>query len=149
MYENLKFIGAFALLFLASCSIQNDTETLKSKISAPYSDTDANFKYNSMYNKLVIELLLHKNRYNEAVTTFSANIKYFRNEDDFLRMINKARDLRKFSDITRISKRWLDINSSNISAHKIAFSNYIELADFTSADYHLDYLYNMYEKNNN
>ena len=148
MYENLKFIGALSLLFLASCGIQNDTETLKSKISAPYSDTNANFKYNSMYNKLVIELLLHKKRYDEAVTTFSTNIKYFRNEDDFLRMINKARDLRKFRDITRISKRWLDINSSNISAHKIAFSNYIELADFTSADYHLNYLYDMYEKNN-
>tara|TARA_Y100000591_G_scaffold67959_1_gene56255 strand:- start:639 stop:2357 length:1719 start_codon:yes stop_codon:yes gene_type:complete len=149
MYENLKFIGVFALLFLASCGIQNDTETSKNNISAPYSDTDANFKYNSIYNKLVIELLLHKNQYNEAIATFSANIQYFRNEDDFLRMINKARDLRKFNDITRISKRWLDINSSNISAHKIAFSNYIELADFTSADYHFDYLYSMYEKNNN
>jgi len=149
MYENLKFIGVFALLFLASCGIQNDTETLKNNISAPYSDTDANFKYNSMYNKLVVELLLHKNQYNEAIAAFSENIQYFRNEDDFLRMINKARDLRKFNDITRISKRWLDINSSNISAHKIAFSNYIELADFTSADYHLGYLYDMYEKNNN
>ena len=105
MYENLKFIGVFAALFLASCGIQNDTETLKTNISAPYSDTDANFKYNSMYNKIVIELLLHKNQYNEAVDTFSANIRYFQNEDDFLRMINKARDLRKFNDITRISKK--------------------------------------------
>ena len=102
-----------------------------------------------MYNKIVIELLLHKNQYNEAVDTFSANIRYFQNEDDFLRMIKKARDLRKFNDITRISKRWLDINSSNISAHKIAFSNYIELADFTSADFHLNYLYDMHEEKNN
>ena len=46
-------------------------------------------------------------------------------------------------------KRWLDINSSNISAHKIAFSNYIELADFTSADFHLNYLYDMHEEKNN
>ena len=64
-------------------------------------------------------------------------------------MINKARDLRKFKDITKISKGWLNINSSNISAHKIAFSNYIELADFASADYHLNYLFEMYNKKNN
>ena len=149
MYRNLKFISVFTLLFLASCGIQNDAETLKTNTSAPYSDTDANFKYNSMYNKLVIELLLHKNQYNEAIAIFSANIQYFTNEDDFLRMINKARDLRKFNDITRISKRWLDINSSNISAHKIAFSNSIELADYTSANHHLNYLYEMYRKKNN
>ena len=92
MYRNLKFISVFALLFLASCGIQNDVETLKTNSSAPYSDTDANFKYNSMYNKLVIELLLHKNQYNEAIAIFSENIQYFTNEDDFLKMINKARD---------------------------------------------------------
>tara|TARA_A100001388_G_scaffold231189_1_gene183431 strand:+ start:1361 stop:2938 length:1578 start_codon:yes stop_codon:yes gene_type:complete len=102
-----------------------------------------------MYNKLVLELLLHRNQYKEAIETFSTNIEYFRNEDDFLKMINKARDLRRFQDITRISKRWLKVNPRSVSAHKISFSNYIELADFSSADYHLKYLFEKYNEKNN
>ena len=149
MNRNIKFITLFVALFLTSCGTQNNAVSSKSGIDAPYSDTDANFKYNSMYNKLVIELLLHKNQYEEAIETFSTNIQYFRNENDFLKMINKARDLRKFQDVTRISKRWLNINPNNVTAHKISFSNYIELADFSSADYHFKYLYEKYNDKNN
>ena len=109
MQRNIKFITLFAVLFLASCSTQNNSVSSKSDIDAPYSDTNDNFKYNSMYNKLVVELLLHKNQYDEAIETFSTNIQYFRDEDDFLKMINKARDLRRFEDITRITKRWLSL----------------------------------------
>lgn len=149
MSKNIKFITLFVALFLTSCGTQNNAVSSKPGIDAPYSDTDANFKYNSMYNKLVIELLLHKNQYEEAIETFSTNIQYFRNENDFLKMINKARDLRKFQDVTRISKRWLNINPNNVTAHKISFSNYIELANFSSADYHLKYLYEKYNDKNN
>ena len=35
------------------------------------------------------------------------------------------------------------------SAHKISFSNYVELADFSSADYHLKYLFEKYNEKNN
>ena len=149
MYRNIKFITLFALLFLVSCSTQNNSSSSKSDIDAPYSDTNVNFKYNSMYNKLVVELLLHKNQNDEAIETFSTNIQYFRDEDDFLKMINKARDLRRFDDITRISKRWLNINPTNVLAHKISFSNYVELAEFSSADYHLKYLFDKYNEKNN
>ena len=102
-----------------------------------------------MYNKLVVELLLHKKQYDAAIETFSTNIRYFRDEGDFLKMINKARELRRFQDITKISKRWLNINPTNVSAHKISFSNYVELADFSSADYHLKYLFGKYNEKNN
>ena len=149
MYRNIKFITIIAVLFLASCSTQNNSKSSKSDIDAPYSDTNVNFKYNSMYNKLVVELLLHKNQYDEAIETFSTNIQYFRDEDDFLKMINKARDLRRFEDITRITKRWLIINPLDVLAHKISFSNYVELADFSSADYHLKYLFEKYNEKNN
>ena len=149
MYRNIKFITLFVSIFLVSCSTQDNLVSSKSDIDAPYADTDTNFKYNSIYNKLVIELLLHKNQYEEAIEAFSTNIQYFRDENDFLKMINKARDLRKFEDITTISKRWLNINPTNVSAHKISFSNYIELADFSSADHHLKYLYNEYNEKNN
>ena len=149
MQRNIKFIPLFVVLFLTSCGTQNNSVSSKSDIKAPYSDTNDNFKYNSMYNKLVVELLLHKNQYKEAIETFSTNIQYFRDEDDFLKMINKARDLRKFEDITRISKRWLKINPTNVSAHKISFSNYLELADYSSADRHLKYLFQKYNEKNN
>ena len=139
----------FVAVFISSCGTQNNSTSSNSNVDAPYSNTDANFKYNSMYNKLVVELLLHRDQYKEAIETFSTNIEYFRNEDDFLKMINKARDLRRFEDVTRISKRWLKINPSNISAHKISFSNYLELADFSSADYHLKYLFEKYNEKNN
>ena len=65
MYRNIKFIALFAVMFLASCSTQNDSTSPKTDIDAPYSDTSDNFKYSSMYNKIVIELLLHKNQYDE------------------------------------------------------------------------------------
>ena len=149
MNKNIKFITLFTLLFLASCSGQNNSTSSKSDIDAPYSDTDVNFKYNSMYHKLVLELLLHKNHYDEAIDTFSINIQYFRDENDFLKMINKARDSRRFEDIANITKRWLKINPTNTSAHKISFSNYVELADFSSADYHLKYLFEKYNEKNN
>ncbi len=149
MHRNIKFITLFVALFLTSCGTQNNSTSSNSNVDAPYLNTDANFKYNSMYNKLVLELLLHRNQYKEAIETFSTNIEYFRNEDDFLKMINKARDLRRFQDITRISKRWLKVNPRSVSAHKISFSNYIELADFSSADYHLKYLFEKYNEKNN
>ena len=149
MYRNIKFIMLFVSIFLVSCSTQDNLVSSKSDIDAPYSNTDTNYKYNSIYNKLVIELLLHKNQYEEAIEAFSTNIEYFRDENDFLKMINTARDLRKFEDITTISKRWLNINPTNVSAHKISFSNYIELADFSSADHHLKYLFNEYNEKNN
>ena len=93
MYRNIKFIALFAVLFLASCSTQNNSKSSKSDIDAPYSDTNVNFKYNSMYNKLVVELLLHKKQYDAAIETFSSNIGYFRDEGDFLKMINNALSL--------------------------------------------------------
>ena len=64
-------------------------------------------------------------------------------------MISRARDLNKFDDISIITKRWLDLDSSSISAHKISFSNSIELADFNSANNHFEYLYKMHIKKNN
>ena len=67
MHRNIKFIIGIGLLFLMSCGNQNSTEKSNISISAPYSDTETNFKYNSMYNKLVIELLIHKNQYEEAI----------------------------------------------------------------------------------
>ncbi len=149
MQRNIKFIPLFVVLFLTSCGTQNNSVSSKSDIEAPYSDTNDNFKYNSMYNKLVVELLLHKNKYEEAIETFSTNIQYFRDEDDFLKMINKARDLRRFEDVTKISRGWLKINPVNVSAHKISFSNYVELADYSSADYHLKYLFEKYNEKNN
>ena len=62
MQRNIKFIPLFVVLFLTSCGTQNNSVSSKSDIEAPYSDTNDNFKYNSMYNKLVVELLLHKNQ---------------------------------------------------------------------------------------
>ena len=117
-------------IFLASCGLQSSDETSRNVSGSPYSDTDSNYKYNSMYNKLLIELLLHKNRYNEALDVFTSNINYFKTEEDFFNMISRARDLKKFDDVKIITKRWLDLDTSNVSAHKISFANYLELSTF-------------------
>ena len=89
---------------------------------------------------------MHKNQHDEALNVFISNIDYFKNQSDFLNMINRARDLRRFNDIATITQRWLDIDSTNASAHKISFANYIEISDFVNADTHLNYLFSMYEK---
>ena len=75
MYRNIKFIALFAVLFLASCSTENMSTSSKPNIHTPYSDTDMNFKYNSMYNKLVVELLLHKNQYDEAIAVSYTHLR--------------------------------------------------------------------------
>ena len=135
-------------IFLASCGSQSNDQTSRNLSGSPYSETDSNYKYNSMYNKILIELLLHKNRYNEALDVFTSNVNYFNTEEDFS-MISRARDLNKFDDISIITKRWLDLDSSSISAHKISFANSIELADFNSANNHFEYLYKVHIKKNN
>ena len=96
MATNIKLKAAILLIFLVSCSSQNSHESSKNISKAPYSDVDSNFKYNSIYNKLVVELSLHKNKDDDALETFTSNIKYFNEESIFLRMVNKARDMRKF-----------------------------------------------------
>lgn len=149
MATNIKFMVAMLLVFLVSCSSQDSHESSKNISKAPYSDIDSNFKYNSIYNKLVVELLLHKNKHDDALETFISNIKYFNEESDFLRMINKARDMRKFGYINKISSRWLQVDPLNISAHKIAFSNSLEISSYDQATYHWEFLFNAYKKNNN
>ena len=147
MSKNIKFIMLLAALIISSCGQENRSIVEKQLNNSPFSDTD--FKYNSIYNKLVVELLIHKDKYNEALDIFTSNIQYFRDEKDFYNMINKARDMRKFHDINKITQRWIELDPLNISAHKIAFSNSIELEDFISADHHFNILYKSYEQKRN
>ena len=149
MTTNIKFMAAILLVFLASCSSQNSHESSKNMSKTPYSDVDSNFKYNSIYNKLVVELSLHKNKHDDALETFTSNIKYFNEESDFLRMVNKARDMRKFDYVNKISSRWLQVDPLNVSAHKIAFSNNLETSNYDQATYHFEFLFNAYKENNN
>ena len=146
MTTNIKFMAAILLVFLASCSSQNPHESPKNMSKAPYSDVDSNFKYNSIYNRLVVELSLHKNKHDDALEAFTSNIKYFNEESDFLRMVNKARDMRKFDYVNKISSRWLQIDPLNASAHKIAFSNSLEMSSYDQATYHLEFLFDEYKK---
>lgn len=149
MTTNIKFMAAILLISLVSCSSQNSHKSSKNISKAPYSDVDSNFKYNSIYNKLVVELSLHKDKHDDALETFTSNIKYFNEESDFLRMVNKAREMRKFDYVNKISSRWLQIDPLNVSAHKIAFSNNLETSNYDQASYHFEFLFNAYKENNN
>ena len=149
MEKNLKFIILITAMFITSCgSLDNQDSSRKTSIG-PFSEAQSDLKYNAMYNKIVLELMMHKNQHDEALNVFISNIDYFKNQSDFLNMINRARDLRRFNDIATITQRWLDIDSTNASAHKISFANYIEISDFVNADTHLNYLFSMYEKKKN
>ena len=147
MSKNIKFIMLLVVLIISSCGQENRGIVEKNVNHSPFADKD--FKYNSIYNKLVVELLIHKDKYNEALEVFTANIQYFQDEKDFYNMINKARDMRQFQDINKITQRWIELDPLNISAHKIAFSNSIELEDFISADRHFDIFYKSYEQKRN
>ncbi len=146
MMKNSKFITIIALLLLLSCSSSPDDKiVLKTKEISYQGSGD---KYRSIYYKITTELLLHKGRVSEAVDIFSSNIHYFTNENDFLNMINNARDLRQFEAIKIIVNKWLEIDNKDSYAHKIAFSIYIELGEFDLANKHFNFLYNEYlEKN--
>ena len=83
-----------------SCGPQKDMEQNLSKENISYKSSD--LKYNYTYYKIAIELLLHKDRSNDAVDIFTSNISYFDNETDLMSMINRARELNKFDSILTI-----------------------------------------------
>ena len=147
MIKDLKFVAVITLFFLISCGPQKDMEESSSRENISYKGSD--LKYNYTYYKIVIELLLHKDRINDAVDIFTSNITYFDSETDFMNMINRARELNKFDSIMKIVNRWMEIDNQNIYAHKTAFSVYIELEQYQSASFHLDFLHNRYLENNN
>jgi len=146
MMKNSKFITIISLLFLFSCSSPVENEQLPKLEEISYHGSGD--KYKAIYYKITTELLLHKGRVSDAVDIFSSNIYFFSNENDFLNMINKARDLRQFESVIKIVNKWLEIDDRDIYAHKIAFSIYIELGKFDLANKHFNFLYNEYlEKN--
>ena len=147
MTKNLKFVAVITLFFLVSCGPQKDMEESSSRENISYKSSD--LKYNYTYYKIVTELLLHKDRSNDAVDIFTSNIAYFNSETDFMNMINRARELNKFDSIMKIVNRWMEIDDQNIYAHKTALSIFIELEQYQSASFHLDFLYNRYLENKN
>ena len=147
MVNNLKFVVLISLLFLISCGSQINSEQRDSKEETSYKSSD--LRYNYAYYKIVVELLLHKGRTNDAINIFTSNIIYFDNETDFMNMINRARELNKFDSIMTIVKRWIELDDQNIYAHKAAFSAYIELEQYQSANVHFDFLYRLYLENKN
>jgi len=146
MIKNTKFLAIISLLFLVGCGPSNDMPSDKSIKEIKY--PDSNPKYSSIYYKIIVDLMLHREEYNEALDVFTSNIEYFDSENEFLNMINTARDLRKYKLIEIILDRWLDTDSKNILAHKIAFSIYIELGRYKSANEHFNFLYTLYRNNN-
>ena len=147
MIKNMKFVVSISLLFLISCGPQINSEQRDFKKEISYKSSD--LKYNYAYYKIVIELLLHKGRTNDAINTFTSNITYFNNETDFMNMINRARELNKFDSVMTIVNRWIELDDQNIYARKAAFSVYIELEQYQSANIHFDFLYNLYLENKN
>ena len=147
MVKNLKFLILIGLLFLISCGSQTNPEQRESKEEISYKSSD--IKYNYAYYKIVVELLLHKGRINDAINIFTSNIAYFDNETDFMNMINRARELNKFDSIMKIVNRWIELDNQNIYARKVAFSAYIELEQYQSANVHFDFLYKLYLEDKN
>ena len=78
----MKFVALISLLFLTSCGSQINSEQRDFKKEISYKSSD--LKYNYAYYKIVIELLLHKGRINDAINTFTSNITYFDNEADLV-----------------------------------------------------------------
>jgi tetratricopeptide (TPR) repeat protein len=147
MVKNMKFVALISLLFLTSCGSQINSEQRDFKKEISYESSD--LKYNYAYYKIVVELLLHKGRTNDAIDTFTSNITYFNNETDFMNMINRARELNKFDSVMTIVNRWIELDDQNIYARKAAFSAYIELEQYQLANVHFDFLYNLYLENKN
>ncbi len=147
MIKNMKFVALICLLFLISCGGQINREDADTTKNISYKGSDS--KYNYTYYKIVIELLLHKGRTEDAVDIFTSNIAHFNNENDFMNMINRARELNKFDSIMTIVNRWIEIDSQNIYARKAALSAYIELKQFQAANLHFDFLYNQFVEKKN
>ncbi len=147
MTKNTKFLAIISLLFLVACGSANDNSpnsTIK-EITYP----DSNPKYSSMYYKIIVELMLHKEENNSALDVFTQNIDYFDNENEFVNMINIARELRRHELIVTILNRWFESDSENILAHKIAFSIFIELKQYELANEHFNFLYTLYRSSGN
>ena len=69
MIKNLKFAVLISLLFLISCGSQINSEQRDFEEEISYKSSD--LKYNYAYYKIVVELLLHKGRTNDAINTYT------------------------------------------------------------------------------
>ncbi len=147
MTKNTKFLAIISLLFLVACGPANNEPTNKAIKEINY--PGSNPKYSSIYYKIIVDLMLHKEETTDALKVFTENIEYFHSESDFLNMINKARELRKYRFIETILNRWFQIDSRNILAHKIAFSLFIELERYELANKHFNFLYTLYREREN
>ena len=145
MIKNTKYLAVIALLFLMACSPSStdNQNTAMKQISYP----DTNPKYSSMFYRLVVELMLQKQENKEALDIFVQNIEYFDRESDFINMINKAREQRRYELAVTILNRWLKLDDKNIMAHKVAFSIFIELGRYEIANEHFSFLYTLYIQN--
>ena len=146
MIKNTKFLAIFCLLFLVACGPTNNIPSNKTVKEINY--PDSNPKYSSIYYKIIVDLMQHKGETHEALDVFTKNIEYFNSESEFLNMINSARELRRYQSIETILNRWLQTDSKNVLAHKIAFSIYIELGRYELANEHFNFLYSLYRSNN-
>ena len=147
MIKNTKFLAVISLLFLFACgpSSKDQQNTTTKQIDYP----DSNPKYSSMFYRIVVELMLHKDQNKEALDIFVQNIEYFDSENDFINMSNKARKQRRFDLAITILNRWFELDDKNIMAHKIAFSIYLELGRYELANKHFSFLYNLYSSKKN
>ena len=147
MIKNTKFLAVILLLFLVACgpSSKDEQNTTTKQIGYP----DPNPKYSSMFYRIVVELMMHKEQNNEALDIFVQNIEYFDRESDFINMSNKAREQRRFDLAKTILNRWFELDDKNIMAHKIAFSIYIELGLYELANKHFSFLYTLYSSKMN
>ncbi len=147
MLKNTKILATISLLLLVACSPTNhDTPDLPLReIVYP----ESNPKYSSIFYRIVVELMLHKDENNQALDVFTKNIQYFDSESEFVNMINKARELRKHEVIVTILNRWIQLDSENVLAHKIAFSTFIELGNYELANEHFNFLYDLYLNKDN
>ncbi len=147
MTKNTKFLAIISLLFLVACGSSNNNPENVPIRDINYPDPDP--KYRSIYYKIIVELMLHKEENQAALDTFTQNIEYFNNENEFLNMINKAKELRRNNLVVTILNRWFQIDSENILAHKIAFSVFIELERYEEANQHFNFLYTSYRDKGN
>ena len=108
MIENTKFLAIISLLFLVGCGPSNDMPSDKSIKEIKYPDSDP--KYSSIYYKIIVDLMLHREEYNEALDVFTSN-KLATEHFNCLYTLYRNNNQKSYVDIEDILSRNIVINN--------------------------------------
>jgi tetratricopeptide (TPR) repeat protein len=130
---------SFCLLF-TGCSSNLLKDSEKPELLPNNANTSSNstekiksFKDGTLYHLLVADIALMRQNYETALSIYSTQAQYTRDEAIAEMAFGIAHNIRRPAKALALAKLWLEINPESIAAHKAVIQSYVLLRDPVSA----------------